>query len=86
MNNIKIDEKVVGTLYVNIQLPLKTFKGKSISEIMDRIKGVNGHDPAILEISIGKFRISSFRRMYDDDEKLCIEGAELEAIKEEAAE
>jgi len=78
--DIKIGEKVVGTVYMNIQLPLETFEVKSITEIMDRVKGVNGQDKATFELNIGKFQVASFRRMYNDGTKLCIEGAELEAV------
>jgi len=55
-------------------------KLQSISEIMDRVKGVNGQEQATFELSIGKFKVASFRRMYNDGQKLCIEGAELEAV------
>ena len=78
--DIKIGEKVVGNIYVNIQLPLETFEGNSVTEIIDRVKGFHGHEQAVFEIGIGKFKVASFRRMYNDDEKLCIEGAKLEAV------
>ena len=76
--DIKIGEKVVGNLYVNIQLPKEAFEVQSVKEIMDKVKGANGHDQVAFTLGdIGTFKVASFRRMYDDDEKLCIEDAVL---------
>ena len=74
---IKISDKVVGSIYMNIQLPMKNFEGKNHAEILDLIKGSNGIDQQVFELSIGKFKIASFRRFYKDGVSLCIEGAEL---------
>ena len=75
--DIKISERTVGKLYINIQLPLDSFEGKSFSEVVDLIKGSNGQDKQVFELNIGNFIIDSFRRIYNDNEKLCIEGAHL---------
>ncbi len=78
--DIKISEKVVGSLYVNIQFPIENFGNKKVSEIIDLIKGENGQSQQVFEIAIGKFKISSFRRIYKDTIKVCVEGAVLEAV------
>jgi len=78
--DIKIGEQVVGNMYVNIQLPLESFEGKSFHEVLDLVKGANGQEQQVFELGIGKFRVASFRRIYNDDEKLCIEGAQLEMV------
>ena len=75
--NIKIGEKVVGSIYLNMQFSLSSFEGKSYATVLDMIKGSNGHTQQIFELAIGKFKIASFRRIYQDTEKLCVEGAEL---------
>ena len=77
--DIMISEKTVGKLYVNIQIPLESFEGKSFAEVLDLVKGANGQDKQVFELGIGKFKVDSFRRIYNDDEKLCIEGAQLVA-------
>lgn len=79
--DIKISDKVVGSIYVNIQFPMDSFEGKNHAEITDMIKGANGFDQQVFEIGIGKFKIASFRRIYKDFEKICIEGAELVAAE-----
>jgi len=76
--DIKVKGEVVGSLYVNIQLPSESFGGKSLAEITDLIKGSNGQDQQSFELEdIGSFKIESFRRLYNDDEKVCVEGAKL---------
>lgn len=76
--NIKIGTKDVGTIYVNIQLPLESFDKKSFAEVMDLVKGENGQTQQTFDLDgVGKFKVASFRRIYNDDEKLCIEGAQL---------
>jgi len=75
--NVNIGEKVVGSIYINLQFPLTSFEGKSYATILDMVKGENGHTKQVFELPIGKFTVSSFRRIYKDNEKLCIEGAEL---------
>lgn len=77
--NVNIGEKVVGHVYINIQFPLTSFEGKSYATILDMVKGTNGHTQQVFELPIGKFTLGSFRRIYKDSEKLCIEGAELVA-------
>ena len=85
--DIRIGENTVGSLYVNIQLPLKNFEGKSHNEIIDLIKGTHGVEQQVFKLSIGDFKISSFRRIYKDDLNICVEGAELSpVIKEVSAE
>jgi len=78
--DIKIGEKVVGSMYINLQLPLEGFEIKSYETILDMVKGVNGHDKLVFELPIGKCTVGSFRRIYKDNKKLCIEGAELVAV------
>lgn len=78
--DIKIGEKVVGSIYVNIQIPMKNFEGKNHAEVVDIIKGANGVDQQVFELSIGKFKISSFRRVYKDEANICVEGAELSPV------
>jgi len=76
--DIKIGEKTVGSVYLNIQLPLENFEGKSLVEITDMVKGTNGHDKQVFELAdIGSFKVESFRRIYNDNEKVLIEGAQL---------
>lgn len=79
--DIKIGEKVVGSMYVNLQLPLDAFEVRSYTTILDMVKGANGHDKLVFELPVGKFIVGSFRRIYQDSEKLCIEGAELVAAE-----
>jgi len=77
--DIKIGEQVVGSIYVNIQLPIESFEGKTYREVLDLVKGENGQTKQVFDLAIGKFIVASFRRIYNDDEKLCIEGAQLVA-------
>ena len=63
---------------MNIQIPLESFEGKSFSQILELVKGSEGIEKQIFDFGIGKFKVTSFRRIYNDDEKVCIEGAELE--------
>jgi len=74
---IKIGEKVVGSIYLNIQLPIESFGNTSYATILDMIKGSNGHDQLVFDLLASKCKVGSFRRIYKDDEKICIEGAEL---------
>jgi len=76
--DIKIGEKTVGSIYVNIQFPIEEFEGKTFAEVIDLIKGDHGQTQQVFELAIGKFVIASFRRIYNDDEKVCVEGAKLE--------
>ena len=76
--NINIGKNTVGKIYVNIQLPLESFEGKSFAEVMDLVKGENGQTQQTFDLEdVGRFKVASFRRIYNDDEKLCIEGAQL---------
>ena len=75
--DIKIGEKVVGSVYMNLQIPLTSFEGKKFAEVLDLVKGANGQTQLVFESALGKFKVASFRRIYNDDEKLCVEGAEL---------
>ena len=74
---IKIGERVVGSIYLNIQLPLESFGNTSYATILDMVKGSNGHDQLVFDLLTSKFKVESFRRIYQDNEKICIEGAEL---------
>ena len=78
--DIKIEDKVVGNMYVNVQLPLENFENKSFSAVVELIRGSEGIDPLVFNIGFGDFKIVSFRRVYNDDEKVCVEGALLEKI------
>jgi len=79
--DIKIKDKVVGDIYVNLQFPIESFEGKKHIEIVDLIKGANGQTQQIFEMSVGKFKISSFRRLYREGGKIYLEGALLEAVQ-----
>jgi len=78
--DIKIGEKVVGSMYINLQLPLDAFEVRSYETMLDMVRGTNGHDKLVLELPVGKCVVGTFRRIYKDTEKLCIEGAELVAV------
>jgi len=79
--NIKCDNKDVGKLYVNLQLDINSFDGLNSNQIIDLIKGTNGQDKKVFSLSLGKFTISSFRRIYKNDGNIYVEGASLESAQ-----
>ena len=71
--DLKINDNVVGTVYFVIKLDL-TSLGFSKIELSEKIKNQE------FKVTLGdkEFLVKSYRRMYVQENAVCIEGAELQ--------
>lgn len=69
---LKMSDKVVGKIYCNVQLS-KEALGMSVSDFLDNLK-----DKKItVELNGTPLMISGFRRTYQDEKTIYLEGTEL---------
>ena len=66
--------KEVGTIYCSVQLAKDAFS-MSYIEVLDKLK----EGSLTLDLDKGKYKVSSYRRVYQDDNNIYLEGAELQS-------
>ncbi|MDB4330325.1 hypothetical protein N9948_01245 [bacterium] len=70
--NLKSQGKDIGAVYLNIQLDKASFSVNT-QEILDKLKKGTFE----IQIDSSNFKISSYRRLYQDSDRIYLEGAEL---------
>jgi len=69
---LTINGKEVGTIYCSVQLDKSSFD-TNFSDVLDKLK--NGD--LLLELDKGAYKVSSYRRFYQDEKSFYLEGAVL---------